>query len=147
MGLTHLQKNGLFSASKGKKEFDCMVLSVINVASEHASIRNKAQQSGPTHKDTIIAPGGGSAPAMCSSRKLSPPAPPLQTDSGGRDDGPSKDAGKAKMKPAGLDLPTGSSHAIRAFAIDPMVSTGMKIYCSTSRGDIWTVDFGSKKNI
>ena len=48
------------------------------------------------------------------------------------------------MKPAGIDLPTGSSHAIRAFAIDPMVSTGMKIYCSTSRGDIWTVDFGSK---
>ena len=57
------KKWALKRTSKGSKEFDCMLIANINISNEHANQRSAAQRAGPSHTDTIIAPGGGSAPA------------------------------------------------------------------------------------
>ncbi len=138
------KKWALKRTSKGSKEFDCMLIANINISNEHANQRSAAQRAGPSHTDTIIAPGGGSAPAMFKSKTRGPSAP-FQTQADANGSGKEKEGKeKEKLKPAGLDIPVGSSHAVRAFAIDPMSEKGFKIYGSTSRGDIWTLDFGAK---
>eukprot|EP00943_MAST-04B_sp_MAST-4B-sp1_P004168 g4168.t1 len=135
----------IISGSTGSKEFDCMLIANINLSSEHANQRNAAQRAGPTHTDTIIAPGGGAAPPMFKSNTKMPNAPFQTEDDANGKTTEKKGKNNEKLKPAGLDLPVGSSHAVRTFAVDPMNQNGIKIYSSTSRGDIWKLDFGTKE--
>jgi WD40 repeat protein/Ca2+-binding EF-hand superfamily protein len=123
-------------ASRGTKEYDFTLITNLNLSAVHSDIRSAEQRSGPAHHDTIIAPGGSSAAPMFKSKtKVS--SAPWQTEIKETD-------GEAKNTRgnSGPTMPAGSCHAVRTFAI----TNSQAIYCTTTRGDIWSIQLGDESS-
>eukprot|EP00945_MAST-04E_sp_MAST-4E-sp1_P000695 g695.t1 len=118
-------------ASRGTKEFSVNLIAHVNLSGTHGELRAAQQRQGPAHNDTIIAPGGSTAAPMFKTTNSGAVAPFHTEQKNADDSGKNKGAGRV-----GPDVPAGSSHGVRTFALS---KNSGEIYCTTSRGDIWSL--------